>query len=395
MRRIRNFSEYGKLLESYSSFGMEENDYEKAVLRIKRCCSKILQKGGMIGTALSAFPVAVSDQCQYLCTDGTVIIFNPKNVANLSDEETIWAVNQAVIHLALEHYDRKAGSDNTAWNLACDIAAEPFLEGVGDTLLPLRYSPSNTSAYLGKSAEEVYRMLLASPNLIQPGFFSYCEVLEPGEVDFDRISEVVIGDLNSIRGEEEEDQREEEEERTEKENQDKEDMDSDEKETEDGEDEDSEDGDDQDGDGEDEDGEDGDGQDGEDEDGEDGDDQDGDGEDEDGEDGEDGDGQDGDGEEPGKEGGTPGDDETEGGTPGKEPGKEGGTPGDDETEGGTPGKEPGKEGGTPGEEPGEEPGENDKPAEPGDIVKKGDKVRLKNGDIRVVKRVLPNGDIEI
>jgi len=198
MRRLRNFQEYQLLKESFSNYGMTEENYEKSVMRVKRCISKILMKGGFFGNVLSEIPVAVSKECEFFSTDGTVFIFNPENILEMSDDEVIWAINQGIIHLALQHFDRKQDKDQSIWNRACDIAAEPYLEGIGKSILPSKYKDPK---FGGKSAEEIYAELEKAGE--DTFYKSYCDVLEPGEIDTEKTTETVMGEIDSVRGEEE------------------------------------------------------------------------------------------------------------------------------------------------------------------------------------------------
>jgi predicted metal-dependent peptidase len=199
MRRLRNFQEYQLLKESFSEYGMTQESYEKSVMKVKRCISKILMKGGFFGNVLSEIPVAVSKECEYFSTDGTVFIFNPENILQMSDDEVIWAISQGVIHLALQHFDRKQNKDQASWNQACDIAAEPYLEGIGKSSLPIKYK---NPKFDGKSAEEIYSELEKSGS--DTSYKSYCDVLEPGEINTEKTSETIMGDLDSVRGEDHE-----------------------------------------------------------------------------------------------------------------------------------------------------------------------------------------------
>jgi predicted metal-dependent peptidase len=198
MRRLRNFQEYQLLKESFSSYGMTEENYEKSVMKVKRCISKILMKGGFFGNVLSEIPVAVSKECEFFSTDGTVFIFNPENVLEMSDDEVIWAINQGIIHLALQHFDRKQDKDQSLWNRACDVAAEPYLEGIGKSILPSKY---RNPKFEGKSAEEIYAEL--EKEGADTFYKSYCDVLEPGEIDTEKTTETIMGEIDSVRGEEE------------------------------------------------------------------------------------------------------------------------------------------------------------------------------------------------
>ncbi len=180
---------------------MAEEDYDRTVMKVKRCLSKILMKGGFFGNVLAEIPVCASKECDFFSTDGTVLIFNPPNILKLSDDEIIWVINQGIIHLALQHFDRKSGNHKGIWNEACDIAAEPYLDGIGKSVLPLKYK---NPIFADKSAEEIYKMLEGgSPFKGDITFTSACEVLEPGEIDTAQITETIMGDINSIRGESE------------------------------------------------------------------------------------------------------------------------------------------------------------------------------------------------
>lgn len=181
---------------------MAEEDYDRAIMKVKRCLSKILMKGGFFGNVLAEIPVCASKECDFFSTDGTVLVFNPSNILKLSDDEIIWVINQGIIHLALQHFDRKSGNHKGIWNEACDIAAEPYLDGIGKSVLPLKYK---NPIFADKSAEEIYKMLEGgSPFKGDITFTSACEVLEPGEIDTTQITETIMGDINSIRGEDKE-----------------------------------------------------------------------------------------------------------------------------------------------------------------------------------------------
>ena len=199
MRRLRNFKEYQLLKENFSNYGMTQEDYEKSIMKVKRCISKILMKGGFFGNVLSEIPVAVSKECKFFSTDVTVFIFNPENVLGMSDDEVIWAINQGIIHLALQHFDRKQDKDQSIWNQACDIAAEPYLEGIGKSILPIKYKDPK---FEGKSAEEIYSGLEKSGG--DSAYKSYCDVLEPGEINTEKTSETIMGEIDSVRGEDQE-----------------------------------------------------------------------------------------------------------------------------------------------------------------------------------------------
>ena len=208
MKRIRNFSQYRILLESFSDYGLSQQDYEKIVMRVKRSISKILMKEGIFGQVLAEIPVAISTQCKYFSTDGTIMIFNPTNVINLEEEEIIWAITQGIAHLALEHYDRMDGKDPEMWNKAADISAEAFLEGIGKSKLP----PSmRNPAYYDLSTEEIYKKIENGELPKSSMYESFCEIGEPGDIDHEEVTETILGEKDDITKNDEEEKPEDNE----------------------------------------------------------------------------------------------------------------------------------------------------------------------------------------
>jgi predicted metal-dependent peptidase len=175
----------------------DKENYEKSVIKIKRCVSKILMKGGFFGNFLSEIPVASSNDCQFFSTDGTAFIFNPLNCLEISDEEITWSINQGIIHLALQHFDRKYDKLFHEWNLACDIISHQYLDGICKSFLPKEYQDPR---FINSSAEEIYDDILVGKIQQVVEYRSYCDVLNPGEISGSSINEVIIGDLLKSEG---------------------------------------------------------------------------------------------------------------------------------------------------------------------------------------------------
>lgn len=169
-------------------------DYKKSIVKIKRCVSKILMKGGFFGNFLSEIPVASSDDCELFSTDGTIFIFNPEKCLTISDEEIIWSINQGVIHLALQHFDRGLDKNFKEWNQACDIVAYPYLDGICKSFIPKEYQDPR---FINTSAEEIYEDIQEGRIHLIPEYRSYCDVLSPGEIGEKSIKDVIIGDFKT------------------------------------------------------------------------------------------------------------------------------------------------------------------------------------------------------
>jgi len=169
----------------------DQENYEKSVIKVKRCVSKILMKGGFFGNFLSEMSVASSNDCELFSTDGTVFIFNPRNCLVISDDEIIWSINQGIIHLALQHFDRKSDKQFNEWNRACDIISHQYLDGVCKSFLPEEYLDSK---FINMSAEEIYDDIICGKIQHRGEYISYCDVLNPGEIHKNSINEFIIGD---------------------------------------------------------------------------------------------------------------------------------------------------------------------------------------------------------
>jgi predicted metal-dependent peptidase len=171
---------------------ISKEEYERSVIKIKRCASKILMKGGFFGNFLSEIPIASSNECELFSTDGTVFIFNPSNCLSISDDEIIWSINQGIIHLALQHFDRKSDKEFNIWNQACDIVSDPYLEGICKSFLPDEY---RSDRFINKSAEEIYEDIKMGKIQLIEKYKSNCDVLSPGEILGNSIIDTVIGNL--------------------------------------------------------------------------------------------------------------------------------------------------------------------------------------------------------
>ncbi len=172
---------------------ISKEDYERSVTKIKRCASKILMKGGFFGNFLSEIPIASSDECKLFSTDGSIFIFNPSNCASLSDEEIVWSINQGIIHLALQHFDRKSDKEFDMWNQACDIVSDLYLEGICKSFLREEFK---NGRFANKSAEEIYEDIKNGKIQYLEKYQSNCDVLSPGEIGEESINDVIIGNVD-------------------------------------------------------------------------------------------------------------------------------------------------------------------------------------------------------
>ena len=91
-----------------------------------------------------------------LAVNGQQILYNPDFIASLSLPLCSSAIAHEVMHCVLDHISRRQVRDPVRWNIAADYVANPILKEAG---LPLGDGWLYDTAYLDKSAEEVYAML--------------------------------------------------------------------------------------------------------------------------------------------------------------------------------------------------------------------------------------------
>lgn len=92
--------------------------------------------------------------------DGEKLGYNPQFLETLSHEETVGVLAHEILHLTSFHHCRMKGRDGARWNKACDYAINPILTASG---FKLPKGALINSAYAGKSAEEIYRILPPEP----------------------------------------------------------------------------------------------------------------------------------------------------------------------------------------------------------------------------------------
>lgn len=95
-------------------------------------------------------------------TDGKRIVYNPKFVDSLKDNELEGFLAHEVLHLANAHHARRGARDLSDWNTACDLAVNPLLREASFTLPPSGCFPGMApfaDLPVNLSAEEYYDLL--------------------------------------------------------------------------------------------------------------------------------------------------------------------------------------------------------------------------------------------
>ena len=94
--------------------------------------------------------------CTTMATDGYRIYYNPAWAGPLSQAELRGVLAHELMHVLLQHSDRRRDRHPTRWNIACDLAVNLMLNEVG---FRLPGTGLMNRDYVGLPAEEIYERL--------------------------------------------------------------------------------------------------------------------------------------------------------------------------------------------------------------------------------------------
>lgn len=103
-------------------------------------------------------------------TDGKRYYYNPYFIKTLSEPELNWVTIHEVMHPALQHLWRRGSKQPKLWNAACDYAIHSLMNEYLDSdnscrnTLKMPEGCLYDSKYNGKSAEEIYDILMQQQN---------------------------------------------------------------------------------------------------------------------------------------------------------------------------------------------------------------------------------------
>lgn len=108
------------------------------------------------GTLAMRLNVAEAEWCETMCTDGSMLYYNPSFVDSLTTDQVMGVLAHEVMHCALGHMWRGEGKDHIGWNIACDYKINQGLLNAGFQL-PAGCLVGNTYDHLAE--EEIYHRL--------------------------------------------------------------------------------------------------------------------------------------------------------------------------------------------------------------------------------------------
>ena len=88
---------------------------------------RLLLKQGFYGLLLMHAEFALDDNCSTAGTDGQKIYCNPDWLLSLSDAEVDFVLMHEMLHIALQHAQRRSDREDEQFNMACDIVVNSHI----------------------------------------------------------------------------------------------------------------------------------------------------------------------------------------------------------------------------------------------------------------------------
>jgi len=157
---ITSFSNYVRFVnESYS---FDANEVNK---KIRRVILWININQGFYGELLSHVNIFGSYDLdpKTMCTNGRDIIFHPEFVMNQTEAALRFVLCHEILHCIGDHGKRRENRNPEGWNIACDYAINPLLQGEAGFEWPVSEDGSRSGLYderfEGMRAEDIYQQL--------------------------------------------------------------------------------------------------------------------------------------------------------------------------------------------------------------------------------------------
>ncbi len=140
--------------------GVEKAAQHTVDERVLKARLAILMSQPYLSTAVLGLKIMPleTESISTFATDGTKIVYNRAFADSLKFEELQGVLLHELMHVLLEHAQRRGERKPKLWNCACDYAVNDILYRLGITL------PSEAlyeEAYRGLTAEEIYELLLS------------------------------------------------------------------------------------------------------------------------------------------------------------------------------------------------------------------------------------------
>ncbi len=122
---------------------------------------KLLIKYPIFGIKIVNVEFQASNHIKTAGTDGKVVLYNPKFLSDLSEEQQVFIFAHEIGHIAFDHIFRSEGKDEKLWNIATDAVLNALLKQDG---LPMVKGGVDIPEARKYKAEEMYNKLLEEKN---------------------------------------------------------------------------------------------------------------------------------------------------------------------------------------------------------------------------------------
>jgi hypothetical protein len=157
---ITSFSNYVRFVNESYSFNPDEVNK-----KIRRVILWININQGFYGELLSHVNIFGSSNIdpKTMCTNGRDIIFHPEFVMNQTEAALRFVLCHEILHCIGDHGKRRENRNPEGWNIACDYAINPLLQGETGFEWPVSEDGSRAGLYdarfEGMRAEDIYQQL--------------------------------------------------------------------------------------------------------------------------------------------------------------------------------------------------------------------------------------------
>jgi hypothetical protein len=168
-RAITNFDEFVriKVVESVDNpEDYAQEDYTEVNRKIRKIIIWLSINKGFYAELMANLDIYGSDEInpKTMCTNGIEIIFHPEFVTKQKEEALRLVLAHELLHCIGKHQERRGTRDPKGWNIACDYAINPILEGEPGFEWPVDETGQKMGLYEekyeGMSAEDIYDLLI-------------------------------------------------------------------------------------------------------------------------------------------------------------------------------------------------------------------------------------------
>jgi hypothetical protein len=172
MKRIYNWSEYSRILESSNI--LENSSISKdAANKFMWCLGVLRKRSPFFGPLTNKLKFQEDWNLPYktMATDGSNIYYDPNFVMKMSNEEIIWVIVHEIMHCILGHFNRKMPNPQY-WNAATDYALnlliDPEKEGNKGVIGKMPEGGLFDRKFEGYRAEDIYNYLVENQVVLPP-----------------------------------------------------------------------------------------------------------------------------------------------------------------------------------------------------------------------------------